>query len=556
MKDNKTGNRQGKGRNTNNKFKNRAKQQARQGNYQDAAMDEEKFRGSKVSNDPAWYFKDKNILNSVASFSYNSGVGRRVDFAKAFPGSGNTVVKNAATASTISGIMSLDIAPVPGISKDAQDPLNLAAVNVYGYVRYKNSGSKNYDAPDLMLYLMAMDSIYACWNWLKRIYSVASTYSQLNTYQPKGYFAAENVDMDDILSNLADFRGWLNVKANEISAYCVPATMTYNVRHSWLFSNIYKDSDTSKAQEYMYVPSLFYAYDETTSPKGGKLSPIPTPGGSFWLPGTPAKLSDLKKILNDMLERLNYSEDIGIMSGDILKAYGESGLFTLSTFDADVKLEPVYNREVLTQIENATICTFNYADLPTFNIVQNPDTNFLTFAPHTTFDGNFTTENRFVNFHWDNPSPEDLVVATRLITSLGADLTPGEGVDLPVTTCGSEIVTSAHIVTWAEDVEIQTPGTGKPLKLIKTRLTYKFPYMGTDMLASDVRLVAYCWDVIAKMVQFDWAPMVPIGYQTERNVSGLLYGVLWDFDVYTVIDPENMAAINQMALLTEFNVPN
>lgn len=555
MKDNKT-NRQNKGRSNNNKFKNRAKQQAKQGNYQDAAMDEEKFRGRKVSNDPGWYFKDKNILNSVASFSYNNGVGRRVDFAKAFPGSNDVVIKNAATASTISGILSLEIAPVPGIAQDAQDPLNLAAVNVYGYVRYKNSGAKNYDAPDLMLYLMAMDSVYACWNWLKRVYSVASTYSQLNTYQPKGYFAAENIDMDDILSNLADFRGWLNVKANEISAYCVPATMTYNVRHSWLFSNVYKDSDTAKAQEYIYIPSLFYAYDETTSPRGGKLTPIATPGGSFWSGTTPAKLSDLKTILNTMLDRLNYSEDIGIMSGDILKAYGESGLFTLTTFDADVKLEPVYNKEVLTQIENATICTFQKADLPTFAITQNPDTNFLAFTPHSTYPGNFTMENRFVNFHWDNPSPEDLVVATRLSTSLGADLAPGGSVDLPVTTCGSEIVTSAHIITWAEGTSTQAAQTGAQLQLIKTNLVYNYPYIGTDMSASDVTGIANFLDVFAKLVQFDWAPMVPMGYQTTRGKAGLIYGIMWDFDVYATLTPDNMAAINQMALLTEFNVPN
>lgn len=516
-----------------------------------------KFPVSKVSNDPGWYFKDKNILDSVASFSFNNALGRRIPLSTFFNKNGKLVVKAAKSASTASGVMGINIGLTAGVADSAQDPLNLAAVNVYSYVRYKNSGAANYDAPDFMLYLVAMDSIYACWNWLKRVYGIASTYSQLNRYEPKGMFAIENIDFDDIISNLANFRSWLNVKADEISAYCVPATMTYNVRHSWLFSNVFADSESGKAQLYMYVPDFFFKYDETSSPNGGKLTPIACPRSAAYTGTTPAKLSDLKNILNTMLEALNYSEDIGVMSGDVLKAYESSGLFKLSTFEADYRVEPTYSKEVLTQIENLTITTFAAEDIPSFAISQDPNTNFLKCKPVSTYPGNFESEAKMLNFHWNNPTPEDVVVATRLTSVLGPN-TSTTGVSKRVISCGSEVTTGVNICTWAESADVDAAETGTGiLSLITTKVAYAMPYVGVDnMLATDVHGLAEYLDMIAKLSQFDWAPYIPIGYQKTKGTNGIIYGLLWDYDVYTHVNPDNLSAINQMALLTEFNVPN
>lgn len=318
-------------------------------NYQDLEVDQIKAKNGRSCkfplkdvrpkrNDPQWYFKDSQILADVASFSFNKPLGSRLYINRQLS---NPQSVNSVALETVPGLMTMHIAPSIGVSRDAQSPANLAAVNVYSYVRYKNSGASNYDAPDLMLYLIAMDSVYACWNWLKRIYGFASTYSQLNRYEPRAYMLANGVDIDDVTANLADFRGWLNVAANRISAFCVPATMTYNVRHSWLFSNVYKDSNTRKAQQYMYVPAYFYLYDEATTPKGGILKTIKVLGSDNPYDMTLLKVSDLKTILDTMLNALSYAEDIGIMSGDILKAYGEGGLFTVSTFEADYRVEAV-----------------------------------------------------------------------------------------------------------------------------------------------------------------------------------------------------------------------
>lgn len=533
----------------------RARELAERDNYQDAEAVElkDKFRQPKLkrsaSNDPQWYFKDQQILKDVANFSFMTRLGSANRLTSYY---GDPNVSSSQYMGSVPGLVAIELALCPGISEGHQDPVNLAATNVYSYVRYKNSGGSNYDSPDLMMYLLSMDSIYACWNWMKRIYGLASTYSQTNKYMPKALVMANNVDFEDILENLADFRAFLNIKANEISAFCVPSTMSINVRHSWLFSNVYMDSETNKAQLYMYVPSYFYKYDEYTSSKGGQLIPQPV-----WLNDTVRadapkfKFKDLKNLLNGLLEAVNYSEDIGIMSGDILKAYGEGGLFTVSTFDADYKVEPVYSKEVLSQIENATILTLDRADTTftadMFKTYQDPDTNDIKFNPtFTPTTAVMEIKRPYLNFHWNDPTPEDVMVATRLQAALQVQ----EG-GSKVISCGSELALDAYAYVFGYSSDVtefsNAEKIGEPQTL--NAIPLGNPHWGWSN-TTDVDKCRF----IARMLiwsSFDWHPPIPIGVEDTK-----LMGLLFDFDKFTNLDMEDVAALNLVALLTEFNVPN
>lgn len=145
------------------------KKQQNKNNFQDAAMDKEYDRGfangekfpqckltqRDTNNSPEWYYKDERVLKDVASFSFLKGLGTNLDLGKVFvPSAGANPL---GSVSSVPGVMSMKIGLTAGISVDAQSPLNLAAQNVYSFVRYDNSGAANYDPPDLMLYLIAMD---------------------------------------------------------------------------------------------------------------------------------------------------------------------------------------------------------------------------------------------------------------------------------------------------------------------------------------------------------------------------------------------------------------
>jgi hypothetical protein len=362
---------------------------------------------------------------------------------------------------------------------------------------------------------------------------------------------ANGVDFDDIVQNLAQLRAYLNLKTYEINAFCVPATMSFNVRHSWLFSNVYKDNESEKAQAYMYVPSYFYKYDETSLPIGGTLELVPVLADYDPNTSTLLKFNDLKNMLDGMLRAVNYSEDIGIMSGDILKAYEKSGLFMVSTFPEDYKVEPIYSKEVLTQIENAHPINVNWAaDASSFVIVNNPNTNYLHHQPELSAD-NGTYDGVYLNFHWDSPTPENVIVGSRLCVTMS----PTTNNTWKIESCGSELCTGGFMYQFAEDLTptntITVPSV--PLKLIGISI-----WPSTNMVYqtwTPDQVYTYIYRMLM-MSHFDWHPFVPISLRPTTSDLICTLGLYGDFDTYSFVSNSNIEAMNTLALLTEFNVPN
>lgn len=551
------------------RFSKTPKQLASVNNYQDAAMEQEELKGSKfplkkvrvASNDPQWYFKQDALLKDVASFSYAKPLGSAIN-------TDPPIIVNAKQScyNSIPGLMSVRILPVPGISINATSPINLGAQNVYTRVRYKNSGAANYDPQDLMLYYLAMANLYSAWNWAKRIYGYASTYSQVNWYQPAAFAAADNVDLENVVNNLADYRARLNILANQINAFCVPSVFSYMIRISWLFSNIYTDSDTSKAQNYMYTPVGFYKYDETSSPQGGILSLID-------LQLTPKtvklKYGDIISTIQKMINALQYSSDIGNMSGDTLKEFG-SDLFRLSLIEPDYRVDPVSNKEVLMQIENLfwnsawdelyNLDAQHKFPLSTWNITQDPNTNFIKFQPTFTCPTNHTngTRDEFgLNFHHDNPTPEDVIVASRLNCFVSSTYdSASDKTTFTYTECGSEIVLGCDVFMFSSSSDIfqqYDPNAKVSLQKIKLMSIITGTSNGTaatyETMAVRTSKLIYAWTA------FDWAPtLFHICYvSTAKNVQ---LPDLKDWDVYTMLSKDDYTALNLLALQSMFNVPN
>lgn len=136
-------------------------------------------------NDPRWYAQNPQLLRDTASFPYSWPLGNKLNLGQHAP---------EINKGSIPGIMGIYTAPTFGWADNPNSPINVAARNVYSYVRHANSGHANYDAPDLMLYLCAMDSIYSYLSYLKRVYGVVSTYSYTNRYYPKAVIQAMHVD--------------------------------------------------------------------------------------------------------------------------------------------------------------------------------------------------------------------------------------------------------------------------------------------------------------------------------------------------------------------------
>lgn len=492
-------------------------------------------------NDVSWYAKNDRMLGDAASFSFGAPLGNPIPA----PTQGVQIRTNAVS---VPGVCSLYVVPTIGLSTSAISPANLAANNIYSYVRYMNSGAKNYDQADLMLYLLAMDSLYYCWNWGKRIYGYCMEYDTYNKYMPKGLAAADDVDLDAFLSSLAEFRYYLNATAARISSFCVPAVMPYYIRHSWMFSNIYKDSDSAKAQMYLFTPAIYYVYSEQSSKFGGELIAHSIKNSS-----TDHRFNfvDYKYIMDEMLAAVSYSEDIGVMSGDILKAYGQDKLFMLSPVDPEYRVVPVYNEEVLNQIHNSNICPVGWVGAKgkaradgNLNITQDPNTGFLKWNPTTTTtyvtsqSDLWTIDNHILNMPWDNVTPANSMVGTRLMADWDIHNVGKPENNIQVRACGSEVVVRRVYIVMQED--------GSTFATTEDQSVH---YFDASTLATSLIDIAFITD----RSNFDWHPLVPI---IVKNDSGITYcGYQGDINNYTYLQRSDLETLHSTALLSEFNIP-
>lgn len=478
-------------------------------------------------NDVSWYAKNESILRDCASFSYNAPLGGELDLTTIY-GAGKTgYTAKTEGPKSVPGLAVMDFMPTIGVSTDSASPANLAAQNIYTYVRYMNSGAKNYDQADLMLYLLAMDSVYMLWNWGKRVYGYARLYSQKNKYMPRAYAYGDTVNLQNIIENLADFRGRLNQLAAQISSFCVPAVMPLFIRHSWMVSNIYKDADTEKAQQYMFAPRCFYLYQETESPFGGFLKTMDLLRSWDNL----RTYDSICHVIKTAVDALAYSEDIGVMSGDILKAYGQDKLFKITPIDPDYTVEPVYNEEVLNQIHNSTIIPLP-TDLNKMNVTQNPDTGYLVWNP--AFDNRDLTQSKILlNMPWESVTPANTMVGSRL-TSI---VQKGSDGKLHLAACGSELITNRFMI-W-----MTTGGNFS-----------RFEY-GNALFYGGANDTAWLGALIGAISNFDWHPLMPVVLDNATDKTYTIQGLLGDINNYTIIDDYNLAQMHIAALLSEFNVP-
>ena len=300
------------------------------------------------SNDPAWYAKDPQLLLDAGNIPFSDPFGSEIKhFNGAIDIEGLGTVPDSAIGDAQAGVLSVRVKPSFGFGKTMNDPLNVAAHMLYTNVRYVNSGRKNYDQADLMMYVGAVADMYSYIYWAKRIYACAFVASQRNKYVDNllnvqvGSYAHEYVE------NLAQFRAWLNMFIAKVSTLVIPDNIEMFKRRAFIYSSIYTESQMGniKDQLYMFNPRAFFSF--TLDPKGkGCLIPTYVPNDLSY--------SKFIEIGSRMLNNVIGDEDFGIMSGDLMRAF-QGNLIGITSQEAEGVIAPVYDPYVLHQIKNATL---------------------------------------------------------------------------------------------------------------------------------------------------------------------------------------------------------
>lgn len=524
-----------------------------------------------ADNDPAWYAQNPQILKDSASFSYNYPLGSRLNF-------GSNAAAANMNSTSLPGIMAIYTTPAFGQSLHANSPINTAARNIYSFVRHANSGHSNYDAPDLMLYLTAMDNLYSFVSFLKRAYGVMMPSYYTNRYMPKALIESMHLDYDDLNVHLNDFRSFINRLALRIGSMCIPASMSYMARHMWMYEHIWTDDTSDKAQVYLYSPHGFYRYSLDKDMAGQlEYKDLFTDGHANL---TFAQLVDYGE---SMLEPILSSEDMNIMSGDILKAFGAENLYKINMIDEAYLVMPEYSMEVLDQIQNCTLIG-HYSGTPTLHqdatkgyLVFDPDFDPM-YQPQTgVYPGlNVMVTDRLVTFPHGDIKPEDTMVATRLTNILDVNASRSRsGGQPPVIKCptmGSEIAHHATIYNYQDGLEGEwTLHESRPIYTSLVFIMDNSTALGVDISKSSIALKQLAMDfgstlaLIGQIGTFDRHPAIGLsGYislkfmqnsaeQTEYEVSEF-NSLLVDSSYYTVLDRQDLVNLAETALLSEFNV--
>lgn len=516
------------------------------------------------SNDWTWYADNPQMIKDYASFPFGVAVGNQLQ-TKIPP----------IDAGSIPGIMTLYFTPAVGSATDQNSPINVAMRRLYSFVRHQNSGHANYDGPDLMLYLVAMDSCYYMHSFMRRLIGIAQDYTPLNRYYPRALVTAMGIDFDDLVDNISNFRGFVNQYAAKLTgSLLVPNSMSYMARHSWMCDGIYVDSTTEKAQTYFYTPSSAFQFQLDSEGAGSvqAVTFLPIQVGE----GNGIKITQLENFVNSLLNPLLANEDFNIMSGDILKAFGPGGVVTLPTTDETYKVVPSYNQEVLSQIENCTILPVSVGAMSvtqttavgTGYLVSNPEYTATPILFPTGFDNindNLVSyqsvygRNILLNFHHSDVQPNEVMVATRLtnlmnvtsVETIGTD-TKLRRIHFTVPTMGSEIIDSAIIWNFVNATNGVRALNGTTI----TSVDFTPPMTNINDSAGILAVIKK----LGLLSQFDWHPSVIIPYVYAVSTGTLTWNnpqvIFQDVDNYTTITMDNLINMTTTAMLSEFTIPN
>nr|AVX53337.1 putative capsid [Marmot picobirnavirus] len=510
-----------------------------------------------ASNDVRWYASNAELLRSAASIPFSTTTGLPLPW------------NEQGNFRTIPGVMTLEWAPT--IGGGFIDPINQAANSTYSYVVHANSRNKSYDAPDLMIMILCGASLFSMLAMGIRAYGVMRTFAQQNAYLPEALIKSMGFNYSDLKNNLS--RMWFDI--NELiarsSQIWIPNDFPFIERWFWLNTNIYIDAASVKGQYYIFVPSSYLVFNETGD--FAEDNHVAEAKYSYWTSGSETAehtWEEYMEVMNDMFTPLLASQDRGMIFGDILKAYGPDHLYALPPITSDYMVQPVYDPEVLTQIENASVCG-GKTGLWWESISQDPDTNLIYTSATTPMADREVRypnptmwtpplERQVLNFHTTtDPTPEMIMVATRLkcagVTSIpngkgSATLSGNKVGGFAPLACGTEVLVMVRI--WRMNT---TKGTAEGYVL--------------ETVVPDNK--SWATGSLGEYVAFDWAPWI---YSCDWNkpwiedASNAITKAdlinagqprpihqIGDFDFYTTIGVDELQKMHRTAIYSEFGVP-
>lgn len=512
----------------------------------DSAVEESK--GNPFS---PWYDKYPIFTKDAGDIGFSLPLGQSVDDA------GNIFVP---------GVMRLTFYPTIGYSADNSSPINRSTKRFYTYLRTVMKSANRYDPADVMMHNMAVDSAYMFLAMMKRAYRVANLFSPLNKYYPRVLLQMMGCDPDSFTADPAELRAYINRYALQLQAYVTPKEFEITSRHMWMCEGLYLDANNSRAQTYMFVPEGFWIFNNTVA-TGSQLDWV------GWIgTGANGETNDLWQLAtamdlgNRLLNAIVGDEDTGNISGDMVLVYGEEGVRRAEVLEDNSIILPVYDELVLSQIENAHILGAFSPDY-TPVITQDPTVNngAILFTP--SFVGNQSSvtgpdgtkyyadplwlhTDKFMNIHGDNPTPEQVIEASRFMVSCDKQTTVSNTAAQPIkpTSFGADVICSTAIAEFRRNAQgVQV------MNMLQNRSNCIYAGAYESSQAAYLSL-----QYLALSSTFDWSPMLYLwdikGAGDNIKDTGITF-FAGDVDNIMPISYKKLDMMHEAAMLSLLDVP-
>lgn len=527
--------------------------------------------GDSTENDFQWYNNYPELITALGNFAYSSALGRRIYRTAWTPVNSPSASKPTSittTYSAVPGIMRIKYAPIIGnTAAGSTAAYNMAGLQLFAYQRSRNSRSKSYDMPNLMMYIEGIRSLIGLFWKLARVYGCMNLSTPFNKYLPETLVRSLGFDYGDLKLNKAQFRSLINQLAIDLAKLKVPAGMSVIDRNAWMNNSLFIDSNTVKAQFYCYDQTKFYRYTEAVQgPAYLQMKDVE----SYLSPNSSLLTTEnTATMITDLMQPMLESEDIGDILSDIIKAYGLENLYNVPQIAEEYIVTPIYSQEVLSQIENcnlvgelAVIPQF-YADMPSrtnLDIVEVVPSDAALGSPYVNqviatqfynpngLDTNtaigataaLAAKTAVINMHKQDVQIQDTVVATRL-TAVATSFQAAETDYLLYDTLGTELALTAEITQLVEN--------------LTTRVMQEEHYEFCSVLPTSGGTQAE-YQTISAYIAFDWAPNTGVLLNILNSDSSLLWRFypLKDFDNYVELTADEIAGINEACIRSEYLV--
>jgi len=492
-----------------------------------------------AANDVSWYTRYPQLTAASAAIPYPYRPGMRVNMSSRF-GNGMAYV--------VPGVMSIDWTPSIGTSENSTDPASLVARELYTKVRSSFSSSLDAQAPDFVIYLTCLDSIFSYIATLKRIYRTLVAYNPDNYATPDVLLSAMGLsewERDFLSEHRTEFFGIINELILMVRKFRCPGEFDIFNRHYWMNDKVFSDDASLNSQFYVFRQAYYYQYKELKTPHG-----VPAAGASTVKSPFGGTNSNTVNVAFSFGKRLIQSlsdwDDAYTINGYLERAFMNAPYFTVDDLQMDETLDISYEPEVLLQIENIHTLQVAGSETMEYNnleISQDPLTNSIIYKPivRLAADGDPVTRgmdtlNPVLNVRSPAPTLVDTIVASRLHVNINienAELDDGNYQYSVV--CGTEL--PGAITIWRNEFTQKDSTYG----WVSHKPFYSYIY-STGNLTDIIDIAA-----------FDWHPQVYLFNDDDEYKY-----VVPVFDVHniTTMNQAALANIHRVCVLSEWNAFN